>query len=245
MASEHYEAGRLGLVHLEFSVATRILRRADGAGKQGGGCLALRRYNRLVRQRPGIRVECLAHQGHPKFAVREAACGPDCHFDRSPGALGAYRFHLNGGGLKAPNDPRNLNARVFRIGRAGASSSLRTRDIAAGDGVILGDGWYPYEYFGGETFRWFDNDACFTLVADRAGSVSVDVTVEPGPGVGCAPFTLEVRDGAGRTVAQRTVRGRETLRFSLPVDSPPPATGTAPARVISRWSASLWKREAM
>ena len=161
----------------------------------------------------------------------------------SPGALGAYRFHLNGGGLKAPNDPRNLNARVFRIGRAGASSSLRTRDIAAGDGVILGDGWYPYEYFGGETFRWFDNDACFTLVADRAGSVSVDVTVEPGPGVGCAPFTLEVRDGAGRTVAQRTVRGRETLRFSLPVDSPPPATGTAPpeSRGPRCFSEAVWK----
>jgi hypothetical protein len=147
----------------------------------------------------------------------------------------ALRLRALGGGLAVPNDPHILNFRVFRCAwasrpaepspppqrppepltrassRVGAffrslSESLHERDIAsAPDGLQLGAGWHAPESFGGESFRWVENDAEL-IVRTPAGPPQLLVTrVQPGPAVGFGPSTLEVRDHAGQIVASAAV----------------------------------------
>ena len=139
-----------------------------------------------------------------------------------PAAFGHFFLHVDGGGHPTPGDPRILNARVFwmRQDDAAAISLAPRRDILCSEGILLGGGWHPFEYYGGGTFRWFENEAELTVVAPAAGTVILEMMVEPGPGVGCRPFTLQVRDEGGSTLAQAEVRRRETVRLELQVRAP-------------------------
>ena len=48
--------------------------------------------------------------------------------------------------------------------------------------VDFGTGWYPLETFGGQTFRWANNDARITVRAKNTKLNKAIVDVEPGPG---------------------------------------------------------------
>ena len=99
---------------------------------------------------------------------------------------------------------------------AGSSGELAASRLPA-DGLLIGEGWYPYETFGGASFRWVQNDA--ELVVSRPGgqATTLSLEIEPGPGLGLQPFDLAILDGAGRTVATAPVRGRETVTVPLPI----------------------------
>jgi hypothetical protein len=89
--------------------------------------------------------------------------------------------------------------------------------VASGSGVTLGSGWYPLEHYGGQTFRWVDDRAQFTIDRPAASGKTVSFDVEAGPGIGKPSFLLHVRDRSGHDVASQTVNGRERVAFELPV----------------------------
>ncbi len=66
----------------------------------------------------------------------------------------------------------------------------------AGDGIIIGAGWFPLEHFKGQTFHWATNDAEVTACPD-ANDRTLALQLEPGPGI----------NGSPRPTAQITITG--------------------------------------
>ena len=91
--------------------------------------------------------------------------------------------------------------------------------------VALGDHWYPFEAYLGETFRWASNDAELTVTAPLGPARPLVLEIEPGPGVGLGPVDLQVLDEQGlvATVVPLTP-GRQVARVTLPLA--PGATAT-------------------
>ena len=96
------------------------------------------------------------------------------------------------------------------------------------DGLFVGEGWYPFESFGGNTFHWVDNDATLILTRPSGSQATLSLEIEPGPGLGLQPFTLQVRDecgvdawhGGGPWPRDRT-RRRAAHRRDRPTDPAP------------------------
>ncbi len=112
--------------------------------------------------------------------------------------------------LPAP-DGRIVSALLQFVGFEEAADG---RTEIADAPIALGDGWYPFERYGGETFRWVQGPARLTLrlAAAEAGLLAIDV--ESGPGLGSGPFRLVVTVG-GRTVPLEAHGGRERLTLPL------------------------------
>jgi hypothetical protein len=91
------------------------------------------------------------------------------------------------------------------------------QDIArAESGIHFGRGWFQVErYASQEPFRWIENDAEVWLRIPAAGP-AMSLEVEPGPGVGPPPQTLQVFDANGSMVAEWKVSGRTRLQLWLP-----------------------------
>jgi hypothetical protein len=91
------------------------------------------------------------------------------------------------------------------------------RDIArAESGIHFGRGWFPVErYDSQEPYRWIENDAEVLLRVPAAGPAML-LDVEPGPGVGPPPRTLQVFDADGSMVVEWSVAGRTKLQMWLP-----------------------------
>jgi hypothetical protein len=130
-------------------------------------------------------------------------------------APGIYHLRAEGGGQPAPNDPRILDFRVFRISPAppGARSDI----LDSPQTLRLGEGWYAREEWQGQVFRWVNNDAAFTARATRSADPRLSLELEPGPGLGQAPFVLKVLDPQGRQVDAAEVRARQTVQLFLPL----------------------------
>ena len=86
-------------------------------------------------------------------------------------------------------------------------------------GVQFGNGWYPLETYGGQTFRWANNDAAITVRIAKSSELVVDV--EPGPGEGGRPGVLHLLDAAGEDVGSKTIVGRQLVKFTLPQGASP------------------------
>lgn len=91
----------------------------------------------------------------------------------------------------------------------------RTEIVSTDAEIAFGQGWYPVERFGNSTFRWANNDAELTIAAVQPVEYKVQLTLEPGPGVGVKPFDLEV-SANGERIATVRVKGKETVAFGLP-----------------------------
>ena len=85
--------------------------------------------------------------------------------------------------------------------------------------IALGRGWYAVENFAGTRFRWASNDAEILAVALQPVRHVLLLTVEPGPGVGLKPFTLQVKEG-DKEIAALEVRGKQEFRVDLPPAGP-------------------------
>lgn len=85
--------------------------------------------------------------------------------------------------------------------------------------LALGRGWHAVENFAGTRFRWASNDAEVLVVALRPVRHTLVFSIEPGPGVGLKPFTLQVNE-AGKELAAIDVRGKQVVRVDLPPAGP-------------------------
>jgi hypothetical protein len=91
------------------------------------------------------------------------------------------------------------------------------QDIARPEsGIHFGKGWFPVDWYESrEPYRWIENDAEVLLRVPAAGP-AILLDVEPGPGVGLPPQTLQVFDANGSMVVEWSVSGRTKLQMWLP-----------------------------
>jgi hypothetical protein len=150
-----------------------------------------------------------------------------------------YRLRVQGGGQPTPNDPRVLNFRVFSIRWAVAVDAAKLaqlrklngpqdivpeaglRELAANrlpvDGLLIGDGWYPFEIFGGAQFRWAATDVEIVVSQPSGERREIELDLEPGSGVGSKPFELQIVNESGSQVGSALVQGRQIVKLSLPI----------------------------
>ncbi|MBZ5609134.1 MAG: hypothetical protein LAP38_12805 [Acidobacteriia bacterium] len=99
---------------------------------------------------------------------------------------------------------------------------------SAGSGLSFGDGWYQtQDYPSGERYRWIHNDAEIVARVPEGGAILL-IEVEPGPGLGPLPQTLQVFDEHDSKVAEWTIGGRTTVALAVPA---PPAGGAQSFRL--------------
>lgn len=82
--------------------------------------------------------------------------------------------------------------------------------------LALGKGWYLFETFNGQSFRWVNNDAQIVVKNPHGSTKSVALEVEPGPSLGTRNFRLQIVEN-GKTVASIPVSGRQRVTASVPV----------------------------
>lgn len=116
--------------------------------------------------------------------------------------------------LPAP-DSRPVSAQLKFVG---FSENSRPREEIAEAPIGIGDHWYPFERFGGETFRWVDNNARFAITIPKRQSGELAIDLEPGPGMGGKAVALRLVLPDGKTRSMQSVTGRQVLRIPLSLD---------------------------
>ncbi len=127
-----------------------------------------------------------------------------------PGSPSTFTLHVNGGG-KHTSDPRILNFRVFTVADADV--------VDPGSGITLGGNWDIVERYAGQTFRWVDNDAAFTVTSTGSKTQKIHIVTLPGPGMAGHQLAIAVRNASGATVATINPDKKGNATFSVPVKS--------------------------
>ncbi len=109
-------------------------------------------------------------------------------------------------------DGRLVGARLEFIGFVETPAA---GDIVYSPKVQLGNAWGVLESFGGEKFRWVENDAELLVEAPRPSPVVLSLLVEPGSGIGARTFELKLVDAAGNVVGVQRVDGQRMVYFTL------------------------------
>ncbi len=126
-------------------------------------------------------------------------------------ASGVQRIQLRfdrAGRLPSP-DNRPAAALLRSIGFEENSQA----DIAEAP-VAIGDQWYPFETFAGNSFRWVANDAQFHIQTDRPEKGILAIELESGAGLAGKSFPLELR--SEREVQVLSAHGgREVLQVPV------------------------------
>lgn len=105
---------------------------------------------------------------------------------------------------------------IYRLTKDGFRQNAEQDIARAESGIHFGKGWFPVErHDSPEAFRWIENEAEVLLRVPAAGP-AILLEVEPGPGVGLPPQTLQVFDANGSRVAEWSVAGRAKLQLWLP-----------------------------
>lgn len=149
----------------------------------------------------------------------------DLQMDLRDGPGQQHRIDLRFGTfqrLPSP-DSRPVGAQLEFVGYETAVTSDTAEksllEIVPSNGSLqLGPGWYPYEQFAGESFRWVRNEAHFSLPQRRETKTSLFVELEPGPGLNSRAFRLQVLGTDGREVATAMVRKRQSVEIILPLE---------------------------
>ena len=118
-----------------------------------------------------------------------------------------------GGGKKIPSDPRILNLMVTKC--EWQPKVIEAPDILKGQ-VALGTGWYPFEIFSGEQFRWLNTQAQVICQANEPvlrSSLILDVS--PGPGLDGRPGIIQAVDSKGNVLASGRFDQRTQLTLQL------------------------------
>ncbi len=146
-----------------------------------------------------------------KFATAKVLGRQTVEIELPAGKPWMHQFTLHvAGGKTISGDARVLNYRVFKIAVVRRPSDV----VRPGIGVTLGTGWHQLENFNNETFRWAENEAVIEARADDARP-SVTLEVEPGPGVGLAPFVLRVLSSE-KVISEIRVSGRQKIEIPCP-----------------------------
>jgi hypothetical protein len=84
--------------------------------------------------------------------------------------------------------------------------------------VSFGEGWHALEWFEERPFRWIGSQSR-VLLASSGVRYALSIDIEPGPGVGSAPFRLDV---AIDSVVRKSgwIQGRTYVAFTLPATVP-------------------------
>jgi hypothetical protein len=75
-------------------------------------------------------------------------------------------------------------------------------------------GWYVLEEAAGAVFRWVRNDA--EILVTDADARTLELELEPGPGMRFGPFVLSVRDERGEELLSTQISSRRRLDIALP-----------------------------
>jgi hypothetical protein len=105
---------------------------------------------------------------------------------------------------------------VFPLTGEGLRANAADDIAPVGSGIHFGAGWFPATQLAGRTGRFIGNDAEVVLPRMPQPWAAMDLEVEPGPGVGCPPATLQVIDREGRIAAEWDVARRMAVRFWIP-----------------------------
>ena len=142
-----------------------------------------------------------------------------------------FRLTVASERLPVPNDPRILNAQVFKIGFAAIDqpryealcngrdsesplAGAERTDVSDGS-VLLGRNWEPTAGKGPGLFRWVNNDAEVIVPASNGAPSVLTCDIARGPCYGKGPLVLHLLDEAYREVATATLAGRQ-VTFPLP-----------------------------
>ncbi len=80
----------------------------------------------------------------------------------------------------------------------------------------LGKGWYLYETFGGQSFRWVNNNAQIFVKNPRTNLKDVALELEAGPSLGVKNFKLQILEN-GKPVQTIAVAGHQRVVAVVPV----------------------------
>ena len=160
-------------------------------------------FTLIVFDASGERKLTADFTGRKTVSFTVTATGPTVH---------ALRLHVPRRGTLATDDPRSLDFRVFRIRVEREPEDV----VATASGCRVGDGWYPLERWHGARFRWADNDA--RIVVGDAAARSLELELEPGPGLGGEPLELSVNEPGGSSFGSYRLAGRQRIAVPLPAD---------------------------
>lgn len=88
--------------------------------------------------------------------------------------------------------------------------------VADTNDLALGKGWYLFETFNGQSFRWVNNDAEIIVKNPRSNVKNVALELEAGPSLGTKNFALQVRE-ASRVVQTIRISGHQRVVATVPV----------------------------
>jgi FkbM family methyltransferase len=124
-------------------------------------------------------------------------------------------LHLKAASRDLPSRAEQPTSYGMEQAAPGRMQEPQLDDIVSGD-LFLGQGWYPLESFGGETFRWVGNDADIIIAGSECAPKQLELHLEAGPALGSTHFLLQIRDDRGATIVEQPVEGRAII--VVPVD---------------------------
>ena len=134
-------------------------------------------------------------------------------------AAETFLLHADARNRPIPRDKRFLNYRALAIILGSSAGNCKNEIVFDGSPLALGNGWYSYETFNGQSFRWVKNNARVTLTAAQTRPFVIEAEVEPGPGLGGAPLQIAISDANGTKLAQSSpVKGSAYVGFHLPAE---------------------------
>ena len=103
--------------------------------------------------------------------------------------------------------------------------SARTNNVQewSKERLYIGRGWYDFEQFNGENFRWAGDRATLE-VANRSGedrTVEIEMEIEPGPSLGSEEMDLIISTSGGQDFSSVRVSGRQNVRVKVEVPATP------------------------
>jgi hypothetical protein len=91
--------------------------------------------------------------------------------------------------------------------------------LAPANNIALGNGWFPLEIYGDESFRWVSSAAEVYVAAFRNIKHYLQIYLEPGPSLDFKPFELLVTEN-DEPVARAMIKGRQMISIELPPSEP-------------------------
>ncbi|MHB8905135.1 MAG: hypothetical protein ACYC6D_03305, partial [Melioribacteraceae bacterium] len=113
--------------------------------------------------------------------------------------------------IKITSDPRILKYRVFHINLM-EKGKKDVINIGLEKSIELKSGWYPFEKFNNETFRWIGNAPAELLVNTKKSLKNILIEAEPGPGCAGKPLPIDIYI-ENELVKRDTIKQRQKIHL--------------------------------